>query len=128
VKFFHLNALSSPILTKVHFDVVITMIADTLYSRFTQHLRGFEDCDAPKIFRHFAKGKADIFMHGDNINVSFSKRAHNPILRAVSWQPLPQEIPPHVNVAIQTFNSMRNKFITIDTKAVTSSQYYRHPS
>jgi len=32
VKFFHLNALSSPILVKVHFDVALTMIADTLYS------------------------------------------------------------------------------------------------
>ena len=30
VKFFHLNALSSPILTKVHFDVILTMVADTL--------------------------------------------------------------------------------------------------
>ena len=30
VKFFNLNALSSPILVKVHFDVLTTMIADTL--------------------------------------------------------------------------------------------------
>ncbi len=28
VKFFHLNALSSPILIKVPFDIVMTMIAD----------------------------------------------------------------------------------------------------
>jgi hypothetical protein len=33
VKFFNLNALSSPILVKVHFDVIMTMIADTLYSQ-----------------------------------------------------------------------------------------------
>jgi hypothetical protein len=31
VKLFNLNALSSPILVKVHFDVLMTMIADTLY-------------------------------------------------------------------------------------------------
>lgn len=93
VKFFHLNALSSPILTKVHFDVVMTMIADTLYSRLAHHLRGFEDCDAPKIFRHFVKGKGNIVIRGDSINVNFTKRAHNPILRAVAWQNLPQEIP-----------------------------------
>lgn len=53
VKFFLLNTISSPILTKVHFDVVLTMIADTLYSRLAQQLRGFEDCDTPKISRHF---------------------------------------------------------------------------
>ena len=57
VKFFNLNALSSPILVKVHFDVVMTMIADTLYNMLAQKLRGFQDCDAPKIYRHFVKGK-----------------------------------------------------------------------
>ena len=57
VKFFNLNALSSPILVKVHFDVLMTMIADTLYSMLAQKLRGFEQCDAPKIYRHFVEGK-----------------------------------------------------------------------
>ena len=46
VKFFHLNSLSSPILTKIHFDVALTMIADTLYTMLARKLRGFEDCDA----------------------------------------------------------------------------------
>ena len=31
-----------------HFDVVIPMIADTLYNMPAQKFRGFEDCDAPK--------------------------------------------------------------------------------
>ena len=93
IRFFHLNALSSPILIKVHFDVVMTMIADTLYSRLAQQLRGFEDCDAPKIYRHFVKGKGDIEVRGKDLCVHFGKRAHNPILRAVSWQNLPQELP-----------------------------------
>ena len=60
VKFFNLNALSSPILTKVHFDVIMTMVADTLYSMLAGKLRGFEDCDAPKIYRHFIKGKGRV--------------------------------------------------------------------
>ncbi len=93
VKFFHLNALSSPILVKVHFDVVMTMVADTLYSRLAQQLRGFEDCDAPKIFRQFIRGKGDIAVRGHDLTVHFAKRAHNPILRAVAWQNLPQELP-----------------------------------
>jgi hypothetical protein len=93
IKFFHLNALSSPILIKIHFDVVMTMVADTMYSRLAQQLRGFEDCDAPKIYRHFVKGKGNIEVRGKDICVHFGKRAHNPILRAVAWQNLPQEIP-----------------------------------
>jgi len=40
VKFFHLNALSSPILVKVHFDVALTMMADTLYTMLARKLRG----------------------------------------------------------------------------------------
>jgi hypothetical protein len=50
VKFFSLNTLSSPILVKVHSDVVMTMIADSLDTMLAQKLRGFKECDAPKIF------------------------------------------------------------------------------
>lgn len=57
VKYFNLNALSSPILVKVHFDVVMTMISDTLYRTLAGKLRGFESCNASKIYRHFVKGK-----------------------------------------------------------------------
>jgi transposase len=93
IKFFHLNALSSPILIKVHFDVIMTMIADTLYSRLAQQLRGFEECDAPKIFRNFVKGGGTIAVRDGDINVQFLKRAHNPILRSIPWANLPQQIP-----------------------------------
>ncbi len=92
VKFFHLNALSSPILVKVYFDVVLTMIADTLYYLLAQHLRGFEECNAPRIFRHFIRGKGEITVTGDEIVVRYPKRAHNPLLRAVPWKKLPERV------------------------------------
>jgi hypothetical protein len=92
VKFFHLNALSSPILTKVHFDVALTMIADTLYTMLARRLRGFEDCDAPKLFRHFVDGKGRIDIRGSRVEVTYPRRAHNPILRAVPWETLPRQI------------------------------------
>jgi len=93
VKFFHLNALSSPILIKVHFDVIMTMIADTLYCRLARQLRGFEDCDAAKIFRNFVKGGGTVEVRDGNITVKFSKRAHNPVLRSVAWSTLPKQMP-----------------------------------
>lgn len=93
VKFFHLNALSSPILTKIHFDIAITMMADTLYSMLAQKLRGFEDCDAPKLYRNFVKGKGLISVRNGSINIVYPKRAHNPILRGVPWHNLPAQIP-----------------------------------
>ena len=90
VKFFNLNALSSPILVKVHFDVVMTMIADTLYSLLARKLRGFEACDAAKIYRLFVKGKARVSLRRQRLTVTFPRRAHNPILRSVAWHKMPQ--------------------------------------
>jgi len=92
VKFFNLNALSSPILVKVHFDVIMTMIADTLYTMLAQKLRGFESCDAAKIHRLFVKGKGKVTLQGDKITVIFPRRAHNPILRSVPWHRFPQAL------------------------------------
>jgi len=53
VAFFNLNALSSPIMIRIHFDILWTLIADTLYRRFAQDLRRFETNIAPTIFRKF---------------------------------------------------------------------------
>ena len=92
VKFFSLNALSSPILVKVHFDVVLTMIADTLYYLLARRLRGFEECNAPKIFRHFIRGKGQITVAADEVVVRFPKRAHNPVIRSLDWKQLPDRV------------------------------------
>ena len=82
VKFFSLNALSSSILIKVHFDVLTTMISHALYHVLSQKLRGFEHCRAATIFRQFINMKADILVHGDIITVRFPRRSHNPIIKA----------------------------------------------
>ena len=92
VQFFNLNALSSPILTKVHFDVIMTMIADTLYSMLANKLRGFESCDASKIYRNFVKGKGNVTLDGQKITVTYPRKAHNPILRSVPWHSAPQSL------------------------------------
>jgi transposase len=93
VKFFHLNALSSPIITKIHFDIALTMIADTLYTMLAKKLRGFEDRDAPKLYRHFVRGKGIVEVDGHTVNVTYPRRAHNPILRQVPWNNLPLKLP-----------------------------------
>jgi hypothetical protein len=93
VKFFHLNALSSPILVKVHFDVVMTILADTLYTMLARKLRGFQEYDAPTLYRHFVQGKGTIELEQDTITVTYPRRAHNPILRAVPWNRLPTTVP-----------------------------------
>ncbi len=93
VKFFHLNALSSPILVKIYFDIAMTLIADTLYSMLTKRLRGFENCDAPKVYRNFIRGKGTVTVNDNDVTVTYPKRAHNPILRKVAWSNLPKDLP-----------------------------------
>jgi hypothetical protein len=56
-------------------------------------LRGFEDCDAPKLYRHFVRGKGVVEVQEKNVNIIYSKRAHNPILRQVPWENLPSQLP-----------------------------------
>jgi transposase len=93
VKFFHLNALSSPILIKVHFDVAMTMVADTIYTMLAKQLRGFEECNAPTIYRNFVKGKGTVEVENGQIHVAYPRRAHNPILRNVNWSNFPMHVP-----------------------------------
>ena len=93
VKFFHLNALSSPIVTKIHFDIALTMIADTLYTMLARKLRGFEECDAPTLYRHFVRGKGIVEVEGRTVTLTYPRRAHNPILRQVPWENLPLRLP-----------------------------------
>jgi hypothetical protein len=93
VKFFHLNALSSPILVKVHFDVAMTLIADTLYSMLAKQLRGFEHCNAPKLYRYFIQTTGVVDIRNTELIITFPRRAHNPILRAVPWHRLPLTLP-----------------------------------
>jgi len=66
------------------------MIADTLYTMLAQKLRGFEQCDAPKLYRNFVRGKAHLRVKSGEIVVTYPRRAHNPILRAVPWHRFPQ--------------------------------------
>jgi hypothetical protein len=48
----------------------MTMIADKLYNMLTHILRGFQDCDAPKICRHLVKCKANITLKLDFFTVT----------------------------------------------------------
>lgn len=72
---------------------MMTMIADTLYSMLARRLRGFEDCDAPKLYRHFVRGKGVVDVRGSRVTVIYPRREHNPILRNVPCKKLPMTFP-----------------------------------
>ena len=83
VKFFNLNALSSPIMIRIHFDLLWTVIADTLYHLFAKDLRRFEKSLAPTLFRHFIDMPGQIQYDGSTFTVKIRKRAATPILLSI---------------------------------------------
>lgn len=93
ISFFNLNALSSPLMIRIHFDILWTIIADTLYHRFTQDLRRFEDNLAPQIFRKFINMPGRVVFDGKKFLIKIRKRAHTPILKDVEKLQKPIQVP-----------------------------------
>lgn len=83
IKFFSLNALSSPVMIRIHFDILWTMIADTLYHLFAKDLRRYEEFSAPSIFRHFIDMPGKIVYDGKMFTVKIRKRSKTPVLRDI---------------------------------------------
>lgn len=83
VAFFNLNALSSPLMIRIHFDILWTVIADTLYHRFAQDLPRFERERADSIFRDFINMPGQVVYDGNEFRIKIRKRAHTPILLGV---------------------------------------------
>ena len=83
VKFFNLNAVSSPIMIRIHFDPLWTIIADTLYRLFARDLKRFEKKQAPWLFRHFVNMPGTVIYDGQNFTVRIRKRATTPILMGI---------------------------------------------
>lgn len=93
VKFFNLNALSSPIMIRIHFDLLWTVIADTLYHIFARDLRRFESSGTQKVFKQFIDMPGQIDYDGKTFTVRIRKRATTPILMGVEKLSKEIEIP-----------------------------------
>ena len=93
VAFFNINALSSPIMIRIHFDIFWTVIADTLYHRLAQDLPRFEKCQAKTIFKKFINFPGHLEFDGKKFVIKIRKRAHTPILLGVDKLTEPFDIP-----------------------------------
>lgn len=80
VDFFSLNALSSPVIVKVDFDIAMTLIANTLYKTLSRKFKLFHNAKPKTIYRNIVAGDAKISITSDTINVNFGKRAFNPLI------------------------------------------------
>ncbi len=82
VDFFNMNALSSPIAIRIHFDILLTMVVDTLYRLLARDLKGFERCTAKELFYRFLNIPGKVKVTDKEILVMLRKRAHTPVLKS----------------------------------------------
>lgn len=83
IDFFHMDALSSTVAFKVNFDLVLTVMASTVYRLFAAKIgEGYESAKFARIFRDFISATAGIEITEKEIMVKFQKRSHNPLLKA----------------------------------------------
>jgi len=80
IDFFNLNALSSPVVVKVDFDIALTLIANTLYKILAMESKWFEKAKPKMISRNFIDINARITIENDVVQVKFAKKAYNPVL------------------------------------------------
>ena len=80
IDFFSLNALPSPVIVKVDFDIAMTLIANTLYKTLSRKLKLFHNAKPKTIYGNIVEGDAKISIASDKIDVNFGKRAFNPLI------------------------------------------------
>lgn len=80
IDFFSLNALSSPVIVKVDFDIAMTLIANTLYKTLSSNFKLFKNSKPKTIYRNIVEGNAKIGITADKVEVKFAKRSFNPLI------------------------------------------------
>ena len=93
VRFFHMDALSSTIGIKIDFDMALLVIASGLYRMFARRMRGYSDAQARQIFRDLIDMPADVTITEREVQVSFHRRAHLPIVLSSGLFEQPLAVP-----------------------------------
>ena len=93
VRFFHMDALSSAVGLKVDFDMALLVIASGLYRALAQKMRGYAHAQARQLFRDLIDMPADIKITDTEVEVSFHRRAHLPIILASGLLEQPTPVP-----------------------------------
>lgn len=93
VRFFHLDALSSAVGLKVDFDMALLVMASGLYRMLAKRMRGYSNAQARKIFLDLIDMPAQVQITDQEVQVSFYRRAHLPILIDSGLMKQPTAVP-----------------------------------
>src|SRR5205809_5859516 len=93
VRFFHMDALSSTVGLKIDFDMVLLVLASGIYRILAKTMRGYSDAQARQIFRDLVDVPADVTITDREVQVSFHRRSHLPILLSSGLFDKPVAVP-----------------------------------
>jgi hypothetical protein len=94
IDFFHLDALSSAVALKVNCDLLLTLMASSLYRLLAGRVgHGYETAKARHLFRDLVNATAAVTITDAEIQVRFQRRAHNPLLLAAGFDQTDVAIP-----------------------------------
>ena len=94
VDFFHMDALSSAVAMKVNCDVLLTVMASSLYRLLGTRLgAGYEIAKSKHIFRDFINATGHVRLTENEVSIHMQKRAHNPHLIAAGFHHTDVPIP-----------------------------------
>jgi hypothetical protein len=86
IDFFHMDALSSAVALKINCDLLLTLMASSLYRLLAGRIgRGYETAKSRHLFRDFIDATATVTIADQEIQVRFQRRAHNPLLLAAGF-------------------------------------------
>lgn len=80
-------------MVRIHFDLLLSVLASFLYRRLAQDLPRFEHHLAPTIFRRFIDMPGKVRFDGHGFEVRIRKHAHTPILLGVKKLQQPIAVP-----------------------------------
>jgi hypothetical protein len=93
VRFFHMDALSSTVGLKIDFDMVLLVLASGIYRILAKTMGGYSDAQARQIFRDLVDIPADVTITDREVQVSFHRRSHLPILLSSGLFDKPVAVP-----------------------------------
>jgi len=86
IDFFHMDALSSAVAMKVNCDLILTLMASSLYRLLGSEIgNGYKTAESRHIFRDFIDSTAQVIITKTEIVIQFQKRAHNPLLLSAGF-------------------------------------------
>jgi hypothetical protein len=94
VDFFHMDALSSAVAMKVNCDLLLTVMASSLYRLLgAQVADGYEIAKSKHLFHDFINATGHVTITEKKISVRLQKRAHNPHLIAAGFDQVEIPVP-----------------------------------